>query len=89
MSEPKNVFGSGSGLTLWTLPLSSWPAKASTRILDGLPLPTRSTIDSWTLVFARIWVMSGRLKIFCRSRTVAPSSICTWLLPPKRPGSFA
>ena len=58
---------------------SSWAAKASTRILARRPRVIRLTIDSWTLVLTRIWVMSGRLKIFCRSRTVAPSSICTWL----------
>ena len=76
---------------------STTPAKVSVeervdRDPDRIaPARVWSTIDSWTLAMSRIGSSrSGTLKIFCRSRTVAPSSI--WgraFRPPIRFGSLA
>jgi hypothetical protein len=83
MSELKKLLGSGRGATDLTVPVSGSLGAASTRTRASSPRATWSIIDSWTLTLTCMLAMSGRLKIFCRSRTVAPSSISGWVLPRK------
>ena len=90
MSELKKLAVSGRGAT-------SGPCRSELLVGEGVDPDLRlhvrgltlSICDSWTLVLTCIFEMSGRLKIFCRSRTVAPSSICGVLLPNARVGSLA
>ena len=76
MSELKKLAVSGRAATSVTVPSNSSLENASTRIFARMPTLTLLICDSWTLVLTCIFEISGKLKIFCRSRTWAPSS--TW-----------